>query len=81
MVTDAGRTTEVPMVGTKSERGETCEERGRHTPGLEWSSELGTVETEASAVWDTVRKGRSVTLLCERCGTRVRVSTLVSVAR
>ena len=81
MVTGADSTAEVPMVGTRSARNETCEERGRHTPGLEWSSELGTVETEASAVWDTVRKGRSVTLLCERCGARVRVSTLVSVAR
>jgi hypothetical protein len=80
MVTRENRTAEVPMVGTRRARSESCEERGRHTPGLEWRCELGTVETEASAVWDAVRKGRPVTLLCDRCGAPLSVKLRVDLA-
>jgi hypothetical protein len=69
------------MVGTKRARlsNEACDGRRQHTPGLDWDpGELGPITTEAATIWDTLRRGESVTLLCDRCGARLLVAIKVS---
>jgi hypothetical protein len=71
MVSGVDSSFEVPMNGTRRASGAsgTCDGRGRHRPGLEWMPDgIGPVMTEAATVWDAIREGRSVTLLCEDCG-------------
>jgi hypothetical protein len=68
------------MIGAERVRGATGENKPcggtvHHSPSPTWqTNELGDIATEAAAVWDAIKEGRSVTLRCETCDASLVVS-------